>query len=460
MKEKKLLNALADVDQRYVEEMYQLPKRKRHTVKILWVAAAMLSLMGLLMGSGWIRTYIASAPFANYPLVDPSQVRPEDIHLAVADVTPAYMRVYCSIDGVEEGEDSIFILTGGPFTIEKKTEEGWQQLPARIEDPQWKADRMHTDSGTDWPVNWSGIYGILEPGTYRYSAVVLEGKAPTSVEFTVSKNMEDDLVQVLQDILSSHSYCVRYTASWETPALDHLSGNDRAAMEEMTSDHVSEYWKYGNHYLNQTYVNQMLWTGMMYKNGQKYYLDHEGDDRSNPVIGWSLWPNLDRNRLTEWTSLILEYMDEYEIAYAPDGSVKSLTRIVQRDFECYGLTATCTEVWELDTSDPGAVAAKFVQQDVNSARPFSWKEDRSNKKAQDVTFVNTAAKTITTAPEAARRAMAECTDYAEKVIVYRDEAAGMWKVEFQFLYGYQGYRYVYMDDNGITQMIAEGAPRT
>ena len=30
----------------------------------------------------------------------------------------------------------------------------------------------------------------------------------------------------------------------------------------------------------------------------------------------------------------------------------------------------------------------------------------------------------------------------------------MWKVEFQIAYGYQGYQYVYLDDDGITQMIS------
>ena len=50
--------------------------------------------------------------------------------------------------------------------------------------------------------------------------------------------------------------------------------------------------------------------------------------------------------------------------------------------------------------------------------------------------------------------MAECTVEYEKILVYRDSDEGMWKVEYQILYGYQGYQYVYLDDDGITRMVS------
>ena len=30
----------------------------------------------------------------------------------------------------------------------------------------------------------------------------------------------------------------------------------------------------------------------------------------------------------------------------------------------------------------------------------------------------------------------------------------MWKVEFQIGYGYQGYQYIYLNDDGISQMVS------
>lgn len=55
--------------------------------------------------------------------------------------------------------------------------------------------------------------------------------------------------------------------------------------------------------------------------------------------------------------------------------------------------------------------------------------------------------------------MKECTVDYTKIVVYRDEAAGMWKVEFQIMYGHQGYQYIYMNNDGITQMVACGSAK-
>ena len=99
-------------------------------------------------------------------------------------------------------------------------------------------------------------------------------------------------------------------------------------------------------------------------------------------------------------------------------------------------------------------AAKFAEQDVNVARPFSWEEEQQKRKALDVEFVNVTALPVGNATEAIARATAECVVEYDKIIVYRDEEAGIWKVEFQDGYGYRGYQFVYLDDNGITQMIS------
>ena len=46
--------------------------------------------------------------------------------------------------------------------------------------------------------------------------------------------------------------------------------------------------------------------------------------------------------------------------------------------------------------------------------------------------------------EAIERVKAECTVQYDKIVVYRDEEAGMWK----------GYQYIYLNDDGITQMVS------
>ena len=463
MKEKKLLEALGNVDESYIAEIYETPKRTTKTkprTKLIWAAAAVLCAIALLTGAAWQRIYLATSDLDNLPLVNPAQVADQDIHLTATNVNAAGMRVYCDIDGVEEGKDAIQILVSGPFTIEKKTAEGWELLTPRFTDSQWEADTMLAGaSPSDWPVNWTGLYGILEPGTYRYQTVVLEGKAPSSVEFTVADHLDDDIAALLRTTLDSHSYCVRHITTVETGSLDHLNATDRAAIEEMTQDYAVEYWRYGSQQLNLSYVEGKIWSGMLYKQGHTYYLDHEGDDRNNPVIGWNRWTELDRNRLTEWASLILE-TGPYELRDAADGSGKELVQVTEKEYEYYGVTAVWTTVWEFDTSDPSACADQLAQQDVNTAAPFSWELEKQSREPLASTFVNTQPQPITTAPEAVDRALAEYSGEYTKAIVYRDEAAGMWKVEFQRDYGYLGYRYVYLDNDGITQMIAEGKEKT
>lgn len=456
MKEKKLLKALGDVNEGYIEEIYTtVPQKRKPKLKVLWAVAAALCAIALLTGAAWNRIYLATSELDHYPLTDPAQVQQENIRLTATEVTATSMRIHCTVEGVEDGEAAIFLQQGGPFTIDQKTENGWKPLTPRFTDLQWKADPILTGGTTDWPVDWSGLYGLLEPGTYRYSAVVLEGKEPASVEFTVADDVDAELATLLRTVLNSHSYCVRYRSTAQTGSLDHLNATDRAMIEEYSKDYVAEYWRYGNQQLKLSYREDRLTLGMMYKEGYTYCLDFEGDDRRNPVLGWSRWPRLERNRLEEWLGLILN-TGEYEIRDAADGSGKELVQVTETKYENCGVTVIWTNVWELDISDPGACADILAQQNVNTAHPFSWELDREIRKPLSATFVNTESQPITTAPEAVDRALKEYTGEFSKVIVHRDEAAGMWKVEFQRDYGYQGYRFVYLNDNGITQMIAEG----
>ena len=61
---------------------------------------------------------------------------------------------------------------------------------------------------------------------------------------------------------------------------------------------------------------------------------------------------------------------------------------------------------------------------------------------------------ISTSAEAMALAENERTVEYTQVKIYRDEAAGIWKIEYQIMYGYQGYQYVYLNDDGITVMVS------
>ena len=93
-------------------------------------------------------------------------------------------------------------------------------------------------------------------------------------------------------------------------------------------------------------------------------------------------------------------------------------------------------------------------QNTNVWQNFSWEEDQKSKTPRDAVFVNTTSNPISTSAEALALAENERTVEYTQVKIYRDEAAGIWKIEYQIMYGYQGYEYVYLNDDGITVMVS------
>ena len=460
MKPDELLDAIGDVKESYIYAAGECRKGRKNILgkrtRLLLVAAIVI-LSVLLMGSAVIiRLTLATAP--EYPLVSADNISPEDIHLTVSNVTPTSMQVYCSISGVEEGVNDIFMQISGPFILEKQTEDGWEALPVKLKDPTWDADDIRTHGSTEWSVDWSAHYGILESGIYRYTATILEGNEPVSVEFVIEEEEKKDLRTLIENILVQEYYHIQYTSFNEFGAMDKLSRDDRNLIESEYENVVwiDEYWKHGDNMLNISYRNSHPWTGMMYRDGIKFQLDHEGDDRSNPVRGWSPWPDGDMRWLTLWTELINADTSTLQIEYREDGSLARVTRSVYspRFHDTYEVEVTHKEEWVFFQDDPVEISEEIEGRDTDTALPFSWAEDTGKMKSLDVTYRNTTAEPVATATEAIKRAMAECSVEYDKILVYRDESAGMWKVEFQIEYGYQGYQYIYLNDEGITQMVS------
>ena len=430
----------------------------RRSVKKLWIIAAIVGLMLLLMGCvGIIRYVSARSILHDYPVADGDQIDAKRVHLSVEDVTATSMRVYCVVDGIEYGVNSVEMIQNGPYTIEKKKADGWEVLSVLREDPLDQGNEVLSAGELDWLVDWSGTYGILSSGTYRYTATVVEGVEPISVEFTVNKQEGMNLQDEIGNILNAESYCVRFYMSYEYGSLEKVSDQVREYLvdfAEVENASYGEYWKHGDDLLYFYYRGDKIINGMMYKDGIKYSLDFEGDNVNNPVIGWSQHPDLELDRLTGWVTYLSRQGFCGNAEYSEDGSLRKITVIEERDNfqDNYKVDTTITRVWEIVTTEQAMT--EIGEQDVNVVREFSWKEDQQVMKALNVQFNNTTVQPIATASEAIDRAMAECTVEYEKILVYRDADEGMWKVEYQILYGYQGYQYVYLDDDGITRMVS------
>ena len=383
----------------------------------------------------------------------------ENVHLSVGEVTPTSMRVYLTVDRDVYTLGDVLVRWDGPYTIEKKAGDGWEQLPLKTD--TWKSSSTVATvwDEYDWSVDWSACYGILESGTYRFTTELAEDIGPMSVEFEVPETDNATIADAVESLMNEEAYHISYTYSYDYGSPDQYTQEQwervQEAMENAEKDRL-EYWKSGDDLLLFFYHGDRISIGMMYKDGIRYRLDHEGDDSTNPVIGWSQMPAVDLSRFTDWNYALLRPDFVGEVEYGEDGEVKRIVGV--REGVAFEGTLDApyvdTTVWEVVTTDPAVVAEKFAEQNVNVSRPFSWEEDAANMPAREVEFVNTTVQPVSTVSEVIALAQNECTVEYTKIIVYRDEDAGIWKVEFQMEYGYHGYQYIYLDDEGITQMIS------
>lgn len=100
------------------------------------------------------------------------------ITLSAEDVTPTGMTLVCTQSG---GTVQGSLETGSPFTIEQVVDGVW--LPVETKpglDWAWTMEAwlIQQETTTKWAVDWSFLYGSLEPGDYRISKEIREFRAP------------------------------------------------------------------------------------------------------------------------------------------------------------------------------------------------------------------------------------------------------------------------------------------
>lgn len=504
-----LLIGLSHIDRKFIEESendtisgtkgtYEKSGQVRKVFRKPLLIAAIIALMLFLMGcASVIYLVLAESPFTSLPLLTGDQIAYNDIQIQVMGASPTGLAMMCTIDNPafasenpDEAENAIDIING-PFYLERKTENGWEELPKMIEDATWEKQTFRTGGALDLHYSWGNVYGYLDPGTYRITTTVVEGQPEVQVEFEIAapNNMDNaeaiqkcnDAVQALVNQEYYHIYLTQESKYGPQPNGIHV-GDDAFSYEE--------FWKSGEDYLNlYSRDNGRVNDGSMKKDGIKYRLDNEVEgDSTTPVAGWSVWPSLDDNRLAWWAmyyhpdavtfpeeiGVISDKQITFQLIpqegetatetvsfyFAETGKLEKYQSVtVNTKVNGADVTGTYTTTIEIKDTDPAIISQKIEEQDINFYRDFNWAEDRKNKTPQNVTFQNTITNPITNVSEAIAQAIKECSVDYTKIVVYRDEAAGMWKVEFQILYGYQGYQYIYMNNDGLTQMVANGSAK-
>ena len=167
------------------------------------------------------------------------------------------------------------------------------------------------------------------------------------------------------------------------------------------------------------------------------------------------WPDMDLDRLTDWAYMLRSTQGQKDISYGSDGRIESVVLTSEEDgSNGFDVTVTYTTTLQVMPTSREDIRKTLEAQNTNVWQTFSWEEEQKLHKPLEVPVVNTTPSPISTTQEALALAEKECFVEYTQVKIYRDEAAGIWKIEYQIMYGYQGYQYVYLNDDGITVMVS------
>lgn len=460
MKGKDLLTGMSFIDSKYIAEaetVMALKTEKHLSIRRPFLLAALIALLLMLVGCGTVLYLtLAEEPWASMRKVEGSQVPRADISVTVNNVSTTGIQLKCDIAGFGTEENSIIMLQYAPCTIEKQSENGWEEVPKKMEDPDWTADRMLTDGHCFVETNWQTVYGYLDVGHYRITLDVIEGHAPFTLEFAITEQMWTEGLEMAEELVNREYWHVRETGYHTYGSLENVPEeiHDQFQGPFGGEDDVTEFWKYGDDFLCLYYDAGELEIGMMLKDGVKYSLEREWESNDAPIVGWMPWPDLDPDRLSRWTDYFGADLYQQELTHRADGSLKQAVFTRTSNETGYDVEQTSVSTLEFPDTAPEEIARMIADQNTNVWQDFSWEEDQKIYKSLDVAYVNTAPSPITTAADALALAEKESTVEATKVKVYRDVKAGIWKIEYQIFYGYNGYQYIYLNDEGLTLMVS------
>ena len=432
---------------------------------------------------------VTEAP--TFPTVEalPTEIRSDRLNIQIISASPSGLDIcYQILKDPETAQTN----QCGSYTLEKKSGDSWEALTGKPSGkffpnapvaPVGDADYWH-DSFADF----GRLYGPLTPGVYRIHWNLLHNQEPEVFEFSISAPQKPEEAQALDRILNG----IRELDDQQTRNLKQT--NSQAG----EPNSYTQYLRWGDSKMYVFYHMEggepVPFHGGMIHNGINYLLMHEDPNTSDsPVRGWEpvellppgiaidgwlpFLPDFSQAQFTEISpEKIVLHVDgestssrtdapipyqELTFEFNPDGSLF-------RYGSCsvnYSQTGPDSDFDEVkyhslvEILDTDQVPQFFEGTKAADARPFSWAEDQKNMKAENVSFHNTDPQPVTDAAQALERAKAECTVDYDGTMVYHDKDAKMWKVEFQQLSGYAGYQYIYMDENGVTQMVALGSPK-
>lgn len=418
---------------------------------------------------------------------------------------------------MEFGKGNLF--TTDEYWIEKYTDGTWEQVPT-VTTPNWegKGYGVAKMNSTYEYLDWSPLYGQLEPGLYRmgkrFENRGQEGngvtRLPAYAEFTILETVNGDTPEAKAAVERCYTKLEelkqRKVLHWKTVSakdsedevwadgedflhITHFFGPD-VPEEQLTEDErrliprtdtMVRYEGVGYETLREDPdvpaskdLGLAISTLSPTRGGWSWYgsigedLNMSFYERKNQPISFPEGIGVVSDEKVCFAAVWdvgdgTQEMDIYTYRFDEDGNLvymefKPIDVGPERVFSMEIFADTQTEIQEKIQS---------AVQDVVT-EPFSWTQDQAKYTSGDFnvrqdSFVNTQVSPVTGPVQAARLAKQEYPNLPNEyaIQVFRDDTMGMWKVTIKTEVAVQSeyeYRDVYLSDSGVTQLLVYEGP--
>ena len=417
---------------------------------------------------------------------------------------------------MDYGKGNLF--TTDEYWIEKYTDGAWERVPT-VTTPHWegKGYGVAKMNSTYEYLDWSPLYGQLEPGLYRmgkrFENRGEEGNSvtrlPAYAEFTILETVDasspDAKAAVDRCYAKLEELKQRKILHWKT--VSGLESEDEVWADGEDFLHITHFFgpdvpeeqlTEDDRRLAPRTDTMVLYEGVGYETLRE---DPDipaskdlglGISTLSPTGGWS-WSGSIAEDLNisfyergnypisfpEGVGVVSDEMVRFTTVWNFDDGTQE-TNVYTYRFDKDGNLIYME--WQPKDNGPERVYSIEVFADTQAeiqekiknsvlnvvAEPFSWTQDQAKYTSGDFnirqdSFVNTQVSPITDPVEAARRAEKEypslLNEYA--IHVYRDDTMGMWKVTIETEVARQSeyeFRDVYLSDSGVTQLLVYEGP--
>ena len=400
------------------------------------------------------------------------------------------------------------ISTTERYWFEKKVGGDWKIVPT-VNEPHFSDDGIGVakESATYGYLDWTPIYGSLEPGDYRMGKVFQCYDSQTRYSKEHTFYSEFSIFETVDSSSPEAKAAVErcYVGFDELKARDHIHFKTFMGWIEETWINGSNYVRtrdFGNENDDIPENNGRIdinarWDGIGYSQVRE-----DPEVRGSKVLGMQL-STLDANRngwvesLAETSNALFFDRDNKAISFPEGIGVISdeMVRFVQSWTLAGGDTYQAQLTYQFDENgklyymdykplDEGSEVSYWIEvfdttpEEIDAkikpytenlyVAPFSWNDAKAKYTDEEFNiresnFVCSGGSPITGPVDAAKLALKEYPNLGDylSLDVFRDETTGMWKVTIESYVDYQStyaYRDVYLSDSGATQLLVYEGP--